>query len=389
VDENIATFIDLVQVAGEPGKEGGIADHIRRALMAMGVPPAWIVFDEAHTQSEYGGEVGNMIVRLDGHGRGERRMLSTHLDTVPTALGSKPRLAGDRVVNDAAGTALGADARAGCAVLLGAARALLKRNGNHPPRTLVFFVLEEVGLVGSRGLDTLLLGDPFPSMAFNFDGGDAEAIANAVIGTERLNVTVTGVAAHGSNPEKGISAVVIAAHALANLDRGGWNGRVEKPEGRGTANLGIIRGGKGSNVVMPDLYGLAEARSHDLAFRRRIIQEWRSAFTRAVDEANAKAREAEGRAAVAFAPGPVYDPYRLPDDAPAVQAAMAAVRRSGLEPRLFCHDGGMDTNHIVATGIPAVGMGMGDRQGHAVEEWLDVPHFLKACEIAVHLALAE
>ena len=68
---------------------------------------------------------------------------------------------------------------------------------------------------------------------------------------------------------------------------------------------------------------------------------------------------------------------------------MAAVRRCGLQPRLFSDDGGMDSNHIVAKGIPAVGMGMGDRQGHAVEEWLDVPHFLKACEIAIELAVAE
>ncbi|KKK81173.1 hypothetical protein LCGC14_2816150, partial [marine sediment metagenome] len=186
-DIDIQNVLELLAVPGEPGKESRIAGGVREKLLAMGVPAEAICSDQAHRSSEIGGETGNLIVRLEGRGQGERRMLSTHLDTVPGAVGCKPRLAGDRVVNDAAGRALGADARAGCAVLLAAARALLELRGDHPPRTLVFFVQEEIGLVGARWLDVSMLGDPAPAMAFNFDGGDPAKIATAIIGAERLH----------------------------------------------------------------------------------------------------------------------------------------------------------------------------------------------------------
>jgi tripeptide aminopeptidase len=49
----------------------------------------------------------------------------------------------------------------------------------------------------------------------------------------------------------------------------------------------------------------------------------------------------------------------------------------------------MDTCNVVAKGIPAVGLGMGDRAAHSVDEWVDVPHFLDACRLAVDLATGE
>ncbi|HOX05764.1 MAG TPA: M20/M25/M40 family metallo-hydrolase [Planctomycetota bacterium] len=390
MDRNLTAAIELMAVPGEATKEAVIAAELRRRLAVLGVPASCIVDDGAHGRIG-GGEAGNLIVRLDGRGRGERRMLTTHMDTVPGAVGSKPRLDGERVRNDAPGKALGADARAGCACLLGAIEALMAKRGDHPPRTFVFFVQEEIGLVGSKHLDAKLLGEPFPAMAFNFDGGDAEEIANAVIGTERLHIDLTGVAVHTSRAQLGISCAVILAEALAELERDGWVGEVKRDGGWATSNLGILRGGTGSNVVMPELYALAEVRSFDLGFRAKVLEAWRTAFRAAVERANAKAagRNVTGHAAVAFRPGPEYPPYTLPEDAPVVLAARRAIEALGRTPRLFKHAGGMDSCNIVVKGIPAVGLGMGDRGAHSVDEWLDVPHFLDACKLAVSLATGE
>jgi tripeptide aminopeptidase len=386
MDKNIGMLLQLIKIPGESTREDAICAFLREQFLKLGVPRRCIRNDETYKQSEYGGKVGNLIVSLEGHGRGERRMLSTHMDTVPGAVGSRPALKGRRIVNRAAGKALGGDARCGCACLLAAARALLERRGNHPPRTVVFFVQEELGLVGSRGLDTRLLGRRRPAMCFNFDGGDAREVSPAVIGTERLHVTIHGVACHTSRPQKGISAAVIEAEALADLQANGWVGAVDKSQGRATSNLGILRGGTGSNVLMPELYALAEARSFGRAFRSRVISAWKDAFRKAVKRANARAAEAEGKASVDFKPGPIYDPYRLPENAPVVRAAVAAIRKLGMEPHLFDHWGGMDCNNVVSKGIPAVGLGMGDNKAHSVEEWVNVPEFLKACELAVELA---
>jgi tripeptide aminopeptidase len=391
MDPNVRTLIELIRIPGETGREEAISAEVAGRLREMGVPPEDIASDGAHRRSEYGGEVGNLVVRFPGRRAGEHRMLSTHLDTVPGAVGSEPRLEGDRIVNAAPGRALGGDARCGVACLLAAARALAERKGDHPPRTLCFFVQEEVGLVGSGHLDVSLLGDPPPEVCFNFDGGDVARVANRVVGTERMKIDLTGVAAHTSRAGQGISCAVIFAEALAEIQREGWFGEVRRDGGWAASNLGVVRGGSGTNVTMPELHALAECRSFDLDLRARVLGAWRAAFEGAVERANAAAarRGVEGRAAVAFSPGPEYKPYALAEDHPAVVTARRAVERTGRTAVLFDHTGGMDTCRLVSRGIPAVGLGMGDHAAHSAGEWIDVGQFLDACRVAVELALGE
>jgi tripeptide aminopeptidase len=381
-------LLALLAIPGPPGEEAAVAEHLRRTLAAAGVHPGCITTDEAHRQSEYGGNTGNLIVRLDGHRRGPRRLFSAHMDTVSGAVGAAPRLdeAAGKVVNDAPGKALGGDNRTGCAVLVQVARALCQRRGDHPPATLVFFVQEEVGLVGSRGLDVGRLGEPKPAMGFNFDIEDADEFVTAVIGTERFTIDIEGVAAHsGINPADGVSAALIAAEALAQLAGAGWHGVIDRADGRGTANVGILRGGTGSNVVMPALHILAEARSYDPAFRKTIIRAWREAFERAA----ALRRNCGGAAGrVRFGPGPTYEAFGLDAEAPVVRAAVAAARRCGLTPRCVSNDGGMDANWTVAHGIPTVTLGAGQRHIHMPAEEVDLRHFTLACRLAVELATA-
>ncbi len=387
MNQDLATAIELITVPGKSCQEKLISEKIRSLLLEMGVSEENIIFDKAHQTSPYHGEVGNMIVRFPGKRTGRHLLLSTHMDTVPGAVGSLPRLDGQRIVNDAPGKALGIDARCGVAILMAAARSLVALKGDHPPRTMVIFVQEELGLVGSKHLDVSLLGEELPDMCFNFDGGSIEEVAHHVIGTERIAIDLTGVAMHTGRVHQGISCAVIFAEALAELHKAGWVGHVEKDGRIANSNPGILRGGTGSNVTMPALHCLAECRSFDLKFREQVLEAWRQAFRDAVERANqaAEKREVEGQASVTFTRGTEYPPYKLPDDAPVVLLAKKAIAASGRQPKLFSHSGGMDTCNIVRMGIPAVGMGMGDRQAHSVNEWGDVPHFLDACKVAVFL----
>jgi tripeptide aminopeptidase len=363
-----------------------VADHIRGVLLGLGVPPGRITFDAAHHQSDYGGTTGNLIVQLDGHGRGPRRLFSAHMDTVPLAVGAEARLdpQSNRIVNAAADKALGGDNRTGCAVLLQVARALAARSGDHGPTTLVFFVQEEVGLVGARGLDVTQLGEPRPTLGFNFDGGRADEFITAVTGTARFTIDVEGVAAHaGLNPADGVSAAIIAAEALTELARTGWHGAINKPGGRGSANVGILRGGSGSNVVMPALHLLAEARSHDRAFRDAIVGTWQETFRRS---AAAWTNCAGARGNVRFGPGPTYEAFTLAVESPVVRTALAAAARCGIAARCVSNDGGMDANWIVAHGIPTITLGAGQHHVHTPNEDIDLSQFRLACRLAVELA---
>ena len=111
IETAIDDLMALLPIEGAPSKEAAVAAEIRERLIAAGVPAESIVHDNAQDQSEYGGEVGNLIVHLDGHRQGPRVMFSTHMDTVPDAVGCKPRLEREsaRIVNDAPGRALGGD----------------------------------------------------------------------------------------------------------------------------------------------------------------------------------------------------------------------------------------------------------------------------------------
>jgi tripeptide aminopeptidase len=388
-DRAINDLLALLTIPGPPADERQVAEHLQGVLEEIGVPSRCITTDAAHTRSEYGGSTGNLIVQLDGHGRGPRRLFSAHMDTVPLAVGAVPRLDADgaRIINNTPGKALGGDNRTGCAVLLQVARELCERNGDHPPTTLVFFIQEEVGLVGARGLDVALLGAPKPAMGFNFDGSRVDQFVTSVIGTERFTIDVEGIAAHaGAHPEEGVSAAIIAADALAELARDGWHGAIEKPSGRGSANVGIINGGTGSNVVMPVLHILAEARSHQAEFQKTIIERWQESFRRAA----ATQRNRSGASgSVRFGPGPKYEAFELPAEAPVVRTALAAAARCGVAARCVSNDGGMDANQLVAHGIPTVTTGAGQRHVHTSDEYVDIPDFLAACRLAVELTRSD
>ncbi len=387
-EEPLDDLLALLPITGAPGHEAQVAEWIRARLAGMGVAPDQMVHDRAERQSEYGGEVGNLIVHLPGRRSAPRLMFSTHMDTVPNAVGCRPRLvkAEGQIVNDAPGRALGGDNRLGCAALLHLARTLLARKGDHPPVVLVFFVQEEVGLVGSRGLDLALLGHPVPEMCFNLDGGPPDEFVTAVIGAERFTIDITGIAAHaGAYPADGLSAAVLAARAIAALDREGWHGRIQRSEGIGSANVGILQGGQGSNVVMPSLHILAEARSHSPAFRQRIIDRWKQEFSALAGEMTNQKGEKGG---VAFGPGPTYEAFALDESGPTVQRALAAARQMGMAARTVSNDGGMDANQIVALGIPALTVGVGQRRVHQTEEWIDLADFAQVCRLVVEMALA-
>ncbi len=379
-------LLELLEIEGTSGHEERVAGFIRARLKAMGVPPDNIVVDDANRRSEIGGSTGNLIVRFESTLKNPppRRMFCAHLDTVPDCVGAKPVLDGGKIRNAAEGKCLGGDNRTGCAVLLNLARKLIALNGQHAPTTLVFFVQEEIGLVGSHGMDVTKLGSPLPSLCYNFDSDDPALVTHAVTGTERFHIHITGKASHaGGHPEQGISSAAIAALALADLIKAGWHGRIRKGEAVGSANLGTINGGTGSNVVMPQLHILAEARSHNREFRRTIVGYWREAFERAAASVKNDAGEA---GSVRFTPGPIYDAFHVDIESPVAQTAAVALRKFGLTPEFETNDGGMDANNVVMHGIPCVTMGCGQRYVHTPREEIVLKDFYDACRVAEWLA---
>jgi tripeptide aminopeptidase len=375
---------ELLATPGGSGQEGRVMALIVKKLRQAGTPAEAIEFDRAHLRSPHGGEIGNLVCRLAGTVRGPRRLFLAHVDTVPLAVGARPFRRGRFIVSADRSKGLGADNRAGTAVVLATAIEVLRRRLPHPPLSFLWTVQEEVGLHGSQHANFALLGRP--RLAFNFDGGQTEKVTIGATGGYRMAVHVEGKAAHaGCAPEEGISAIAIAALAISNLYRHGWLGRIEKGGRSGTANVGVIRGGEATNVITPLVELRAEARSHHPTFRGEIVRQIQRAFRQAAAQVHNSLGE---RGRVSFSGRLDYEAFLLPDNDPSLHLAEDAIRELGGRPYRAVANGGLDANWLTARGIPTVTLGCGQLHPHTTEERLDLDEFSQACRIALRLATA-
>lgn len=375
----------LMAIPGRSCEEELVAEFVREHLEAAGLPRDGVQVDHAHVKSSAPGNVGNLIMKLPGTMKGPRRMFSAHMDTVPLCVGAQPRREGDFVRSANPATGLGADDRAGVAILLNTALEILERKLPHPPLTFCWLVQEEIGLHGARHIQQNLLGKP--AVCFNYDGGPAAKVTIGATGGYRLTIDIRGIASHaGVAPEQGVSAITIAGMAIADLQHNGWLGLVVKGSQRGTSNIGVIHGGEATNVVTDHVQLRAEARSHNPKFRERIVKEMEKAFKKAAKDLKNSFKKG---GSVSFEGRLDYEAFRLTEQDAAVQLAIAAVESVDREPELAISNGGLDANWLNAHGIPTVTFGTGQMSIHTVDEALNVPEFHLGCRIALHLATAE
>ena len=376
-------LFQLLSMDGLSGEETRVMDFLSARLREAGATDAVLGFDQAHRKIPHGGACGNLVLKLPGTRPGPRRMLMAHTDTVPICRGANPVKKGRYIVPADKRTGLGGDDRSGTAAILAAALYVLRKQPEHGPLTFLWTVQEEVGLYGARFGTLGMLGRP--KLAFNFDGGPTDKITIGATGGYRMEIRISGTASHaGAVPEYGVSAITIAAVAIAQLHRDGWLGKVEKDSGSGTSNVGVIHGGEATNVITPEAAVRAEARSHDPAFRKKIVKEIEAAFQKAARSV----KNVEGKCGRVAIDGRLdYESFRLADDSPCVQMAEEVVRSLGGTPYRSISNGGLDANWISARGIPTVTLGCGQEDIHTAGERLDRQEFHRACEIARLLAV--
>jgi tripeptide aminopeptidase len=386
----VERLMRFLAVEGVTGQEAAIGRDIAAALREAGVPARAIRLDDANTRIPLPTQTGNLIVDLPGRGtmhNQPRLMFMTHMDTVPLCAGAKPKQQGRKIVNGAK-TALGGDNRTGCAVLVTLAAELARQKLDHPPITLLFCVREESGLWGARYLDPKNLGAPV--MAFNYDGRSAADVVVGAVGADRWEVEIFGRASHaGGSPERGISATMILALALAQVQAGGWFGKVVKGARQGTSNVGPVTGGEGrpagdaTNVVTDYVHVRGESRSHDPKFFHAITAAYKAAFAHAAK----RVRNSEGKSGrIKFKVQTDYHPFRLKESLPVVKRAAAAVADEGLKPNIRTTNGGLDANWMVRHGIPTVTFGAGQNEAHTIDEWINLDEFERGCALALRLA---
>ena len=329
------TFRQLLQINSPSGQEGPLAEYLIAELKALGLP----VRQDA---------AGNVIAFTDPDAQGEALMLCAHMDTVEPTTGLVI-VEEDGIIRSDGTTILGADDKAGIAVILEA----LKRASRRPPLDIVFTVHEEGGLFGAKALD---LGSLRARQGIVLDsGGAAGNLVTAAPSQMKVSAKVRGVAAHaGAAPERGVNAIVLAARGIAAMNLG-------RLDDETTANIGIIKGGQATNIV-PDLVELrGEARSHS----EEKLQAQVAAMKQALEEA---AQAGGGSAEVEVQPS--YTRFAIPESEPLVQTFFEVASSLGLNPTTVKGGGGSDANVFNAQGMVVVNMSTGMANSHAKNEYI-------------------
>ena len=355
-----ALFLELVQIDSLSRREGRIAARLARELDELG---AEVSFDDAG--AEVGGETGNLIARMPGTVDAPALLLCAHMDTVEPGAGVKPIVEGDVIRSDGT-TVLGGDDKSGVAIVCECVRACLERGLRHPPLDVVFTICEEVGLLGARHLD---FGRIRARSGLVFDSDAVGFAFTRAPGANLIEAVVRGRAAHaGMAPERGVSAIRVAAEAIAAMQLG----RID-PET--TANIGLITGGRAVNIVPDEVRLRGEARSHDPARLAAETEHVRACLVEA-------AARHPGAAAEITVTGQ-YEPMAVPDDAPIMQLVAAAAARVGRTITPAGMGGGCDANILNRRGLEVVNLGTGMRDIHTTAEWLRVSDMVAAAEVTL------
>ncbi|MFC1736611.1 M20/M25/M40 family metallo-hydrolase [Candidatus Hydrogenedentota bacterium] len=361
----LETLLDLVRIYGPAKDERRVADYIASKLRESGLD-----VEEDDAGKCTGGSAGNLIVRLEGGLKGPGLVFVAHMDTVEPAEDVVPEVEAG-IISSEGDTILGADDRAGIAVLLETIKMLVETDVPHSPLEFVFTIAEETGLVGAKNLDTSKLKS---RCGFVLDSHGAPGTA-AVIAPSHITFEARckGRSAHaGIEPEKGINAVQIASKGVSEMQLG----RIDEDT---TANIGKIQGGKATNIV-PDLAIVkGEARSFDADKLERQIEHMFACMRTAAEELGGE---------VEIEAVKEYETYRISDDALPVKLLKEAAKMAGLECKLESCGGGSDANVLNSSGISSVVLGLGYRDVHTCDESMDLKDLTDSARLVAVLISA-
>jgi tripeptide aminopeptidase len=342
-------LIELCIINSGSRAERLMADALRLKLESLG-----FAVHEDGAGEKVGGDAGNLYARLPGTGDGAPLLFTSHMDRVTPGFNIKPHLEGDVVVSDGT-TILGADDAAGLAAIIEAVQVLKEKELPHPTIELALTICEEVGLQGARHLDF----DWFTAKTgFALDaGGKVGEIVVQAPSQAKINATFHGRAAHaGVAPEKGISAIQLAALAISRM-------RLLRIDEETTSNIGSLVADGPTNIVPQTCKLVAEARS----LSQEKLEMQVAHLTEVMEQA---AGELGGTVAVEVARS--YTAYDLAADSAPVQMAQRAAKLIGVQPTLASTGGGSDANIFNGNGIPMAVLGVGYEEIHSTRERMPV-----------------
>ncbi|MFC4324062.1 tripeptidase T [Litchfieldia salsa] len=360
-DRLVNEFLELVQIDSETKFESEIAKVLKEKFTSLGVN---VIEDDTTGITGHG--AGNLICTLPGTKEGvDTIYFTSHMDTVVPGKGIKPSIKDGYVITDGT-TILGADDKAGLAAMLECIKLLKERSIEHGTIEFIITAGEESGLVGAKALDPKLITAKF-GFALDSDGKVGNIIVAAPT-QAKVKAIIHGKTAHaGVAPEKGVSAITIAAKSISKMPLG----RIDEET---TANIGRFEGGTQTNIVCDRVDILAEARSLVPEKMEAQVQKMKTAY-------ETTASQMGGSADVEITV--MYPGFKFKDGDHVVEVAKRAASKIGRTSELLQSGGGSDANVIAGHGIPTVNLAVGYEEIHTTNERMPVEELVKLTEMVV------
>lgn len=364
-------LIELVQIDSLSRKEHAVAMRLKREMEEIG-GKVWI--DDAG--EKIGGSVGNLIAHFCGNVSGCKPiLLSAHMDTVVPGEGIVPILE-DNILRSDGRTVLGGDDKSGIAIICEVLRATQEGHLPCSDIDVVFTICEETGLLGAKHLDVSRLR---ARTGLVLDSDSLGFLFTKAPAANRMEFHVQGLEAHaGVCPEKGISAIRVAADAISRMKLG----RIDEET---TANIGLIQGGTAVNIIPNSVALKGEARSHS---EEKLERQVRHMLQCLEEAASRSALQLDGNRFQATVKPRIerdYDRMDLSNASRIVKLVQTAAHNLGMELKTQATGGGCDANVFNKKGFEVANLSTGMREIHTVKEWLDLNDLYISAEMLLEV----
>lgn len=278
---------------------------------------------------------------------------------------------GHDIITASGDTILGADDKAGVAILMTmAAQLLAEPTLPHGEIRICFTPDEEIGR-GIRHIDLDLLQS---EVAYTLDGAQVGQLDYETFSADKAVIQITGVAAHpGSATGVMVNALHLAAQIIDLLPKdhrtpattAGKEGFLHIYSMDGTANAATLQ------------FILRDFELDGLASHAELLQ-----------SICATVQLTEPRAKIECTVTPQYRNMRywLENDMQPVDKAVAAMRAAGIEPHFTPIRGGTDGSQLTEMGVPTPNLFTGMQNFHSPLEWVSAQDMAQATAVCVNLA---
>ena len=277
---------------------------------------------------------------------------------------------GDDIVTASGSTLLGADDKAGIAIIMEVAAQLIQdKTLEHGTVKILFTPDEEVG----RGVEHVDLEKLGADYGYTLDGGELGSFEHETFSANGVEITVHGVIAHpGSAKGKMVNAIKIIGEFLAALPKNQL-----APE--------VTEGLEGF-VHPTDIKGGAEKASVKLIirdFRTERLSEYQEILKGIMD----KVMLAYPKATYEFK---VTEQYRnmgevLQHHPAVIKHAITAIEQEGIKPLSIPVRGGTDGSRLSFMGLPCPNLFTGEMALHSKHEYVSVQDMEKSVRVVLRL----